>query len=315
VLPFTLEQVQTCWSALPRSLRDTPFYQVAGSGLCLKLETFQPTRSYKIRAAYWRLKNRRTGSKAVALSSSGNFASGFTWAAAQHELEAHLVVTDSVSPVKMALAQNWPCQVHVSGSDYESRFEKLAELEQLGIEVVDHRTCPTVFLGHATVGWECFCHHQNFDRVLIPVSTGGLAIGVAAALRLAGFEGEILGVQPAGNPTVFRSWEKGAPIPGGGSKTVCDALTATSIPEEAYLLLRELLDDILLVKEESVLRAVGYLALETGVVAEPGAAVGVAALLEGQREMARSLCLVTGANLEPQILKRGVEAWQEWEKD
>ena len=83
---------------------------------------------------------------------------------------------------------------------------------------------------------------------------------------------------------------------------MCDALTATSIPDETFQTLRQLLDDVILVKEESVSQAVKYLALEEGVVAEPGAAVGVAALLEGQREWSGSLCLITGRNIEAQTL-------------
>jgi threonine dehydratase len=308
---FTIDQLKQAWEALPEEIRETPFHRARQQGLCLKLETLQPTGSYKIRAAYLRLARQTSGNKGVALSSSGNFAGAFTWAAHRLGTEAHLVVTPTVSARKMELARRHPCQVHVCGNSYESRFETLNQLAEQQIETIDHRTCHTVFLGHSTIGWECLCQQDHFDRVLIPVSTGGLAIGVAAALREGGFRGEILGVQPAGNPTLYNSWRAGAPMASRSADTICDALTATSIPQETYDLLKDLLDDILLVKEDSVLPAVGFLASEEGIVAEPGAAVGVGALLEQQRPWERTLCVLTGRNLDSTTLCNGVHAWEQ----
>lgn len=298
---FAPGEIESAWKSLPPEIKQTPLVRARTQGLLLKLETLQPTGSYKIRAAFTRLARDEGSRGGVALSSSGNFASAFTWACRRFDRPAHLVVTPQVNSKKMELAEQNPCTVHVCGESYESRFEMLAQLREQGIETIDHRTCRTVFLGHSTIGWEC-SRQATFERVLIPLSTGGLALGVAAALRQEGFEGEIVGVQPAGNPTLYESWKAGHPIQRQGITTMCDALTATSIPDETFQTLRVLLDDVLLVKEESVSLAVKYLALEEGVVAEPGAAVGVAALLEEQREWSGSLCLITGRNIEAQTL-------------
>ncbi|MCA9781685.1 MAG: pyridoxal-phosphate dependent enzyme [Candidatus Eremiobacteraeota bacterium] len=306
---FSREQLQAAWNELPDRLKGTPFHRARTEGLTLKLETLQPTGSYKIRAAYRLLQ--KSESRGVALSSSGNFAGAFTWAAAQHGKEAHLVVTSGVNQRKMELAKQHPCTVHVCGTSYESRFEKLAELRATGIQAIDHRTDREVFLGHATIGWECLERMNEFERVLIPVSTGGLALGIASALRTGGFKGEILGVQPSGNPTLYHSWKEGEPVARSGIHTICDALTATSIPAETFQLLQEHLDDILMVQEQSVWNGVGYLALEEGLVAEPGGSVGVAALLEGQRPWKGSLCLLSGRNMESGVLRQGIESWHQ----
>lgn len=306
---FSLTQLERAWRALPAEIRQTPFHHARRTDLALKLETLQPTGSYKIRAAYTRLKELPPGT-AVALSSSGNFASAFTWAAARCGLTAHLVVTPSVEQHKLSLAKRHPCVVHLCGDTYESRFEKLQELSDQGITVIDHRDDLLVFLGHATIAWECLGQIDVVERVFIPVSTGGLALGVAAALRAGGFKGEIVGVQAAGNPTVYDSWQAGRPIARQGIDTVCDALTATSIPEPVFDSLKRYLDDILLVDERSVLAAVGYLAVEEGLVIEPGAAVGVAALLEEQRPWPGSLCIATGGNVGAPILRRSLECWK-----
>ena len=310
---FTGEEISECWNSLPVEIRDTPIHRAKKKGLLLKLETLQPTGSYKIRAAYHRLKAMDTvpGGQAVALSSSGNFASAFTWAAARFKLPAHLVVTPNVNTKKMKIAQEHPCTIHYCQQSYESRFETLAELEKKGIECIDHRQDRDVFLGHSTIGFECLQQVDTFQRVLIPVSTGGLALGVAQALRVGGFKGEILGVQPAGNPTLYKSWKAGEPIQRPGIDTICDALTATSIPTKTFENLREVLDDILLVEESSVSRAVGFLACEEGLVAEPGACVGVAALLELQRPFEGSLCLLTGRNITHDILVDSLKTWKQ----
>ncbi len=306
---FSGEQFQKAWSDLPPQLRDSPFLEARKAGLTLKLESLQATGSYKVRAAHTLVRDRDPNANGIALSSSGNFAGAFTWAADQLKAQAHLVVTPSVKQRKMDLAKLYPCRVHLCGPTYESRFEKLDELQKLGIESIDHRTNHKVFLGHSTVGWECLREKSKFERVLIPVSTGGLAVGVASALRWGGFKGEILGVQPAGNPTLFESWKANTPVRSETANTVCDALTATSVPQQTFDLIKGLLDGILSVREESVMRAVGFLALEEGVVAEPGACVGIAALLEQQRPWNGSLCLITGRNLDSATLLEGVHAW------
>ena len=306
---FSTRQLEEAWQNLPSRLKDTPFHRARREGLTLKLETLLPTGSYKIRAAYSRLAEVEKSARGVALSSSGNFASAFTWAAAQYGLQAHLVVTSGVHQRKLDLANQYPCTVHVCGESYESRFEKLDELREQGIESIDHRTDRSVFLGHSTIGWECLPYVQDFDRVLIPVSTGGLALGVAAALRAGGYKGEILGVQPSGNPTLYHSWQQKQAVPRSAIHTICDALTATSIPQETFSLLSQHLDDILLVQERSVWKAVGFLALDEGLVVEPGAAVGVAGLLEEQRPVEGSLCILTGRNVSSQVLQQAVDTW------
>lgn len=307
---FTRNQLLQAWTELPERLRDTPLVAARTPGLYFKLETMQPTGSYKIRAAYTRVKARKKGTTEMALSSSGNFAAAFAWAADQFRVKPHLVVTPHVNPKKMKLANRFACQTHVCGARYESRFETLAKLESQGVETVDHRYCKTVFLGHSTVGWELLSQAQKFDRVLIPVSTGGLAIGIAAALREGGYTGEILGVQSSGNPTLHDSWKAGRPLPRHEIDTVCDALSATSVPKETFQLLRELLDDIILVEESSVLPAVGYFLEEEGLVVEPGAAVGLAALLELQRPWKRTLLVVTGSVLSEELLFEGLRRYQ-----
>lgn len=297
---FQPEELRRAHRALPDELRHTPLTSGRSEGLSFKLETLQPTGSYKIRAAYLRLLEvaEQVRESGAALSSSGNFAGAFTWAAQRLGIPAHLVMTPSVQGLKVRLAQNFPCTIHTCEDHYEARFETLAQLQARGIHAIDHRADRTVFLGHATIGWE-IADSSGFERVLIPASTGGLALGVAAGLRAGGFNGEILAVQPAGNPTLYNSWSQGEPVKTEQVDTICDALTATSIAASTFDSLRSHLDGVLLVQEESVKKAVGFLANEEGLVTEPGSAVGMAALLEEQRPTAGSLLVLSGRNIEP----------------
>lgn len=302
---FSLPELETAYQDLPVELRDTPLVRGRTEGLRLKLESLQPTGAYKIRAAWTALS--RLGPEAkvrgAALSSSGNFAGAFTWAAHRLGIPAHLVFTPSVSGLKVELAQRFPCTIHRCEDRYEARYELLASLGNQGIVTIDHRLDKNVFLGHATIGWECASWVGEFERVLIPLSTGGLAIGIASALRARGFRGQILGVQPSGNPTLFHSWKEGHPVAIERATTCCDALTATSVPEEAFGYLRELLDDVLLVEESSIKPAVRHLLAEEGVLAEPGAAVGMAAVQEGQVSACGTLLIISGRNTPLDVLK------------
>lgn len=306
MIPLTAPELEEAHGGLPPEIRDTPLVRARTPGLRLKLETLQPTGAYKIRAAWTALARLQEQARqhGAALSSSGNFAGAFTWAAHRLGVPAHLVFTPSVSGLKVRLARQYPCTIHRCEDRYEARYELLQTLADRGIVTIDHRVDRNVILGHATIGWECAGHLSLFERVLIPLSTGGMAIGIASALRLEGFRGQILGVQPAGNPTLYHSWQQGRPVATGRATTLCDALTATSVPQEAFDLLRSLLDGVLLVEEASVLDAVRYLLTEEGVVAEPGASVGMAAVLEGQVPADGTLLILSGRNVEPDLLAR-----------
>lgn len=304
LLNFDLTTLKRAHQELPSQLKDTPFLEAHTPGLYLKAETTQPTGAYKVRAAYLKVAElKAAGASRAALSSSGNFAGAFTLAGQLLGVFPHLVVTQNVSSLKLNLAQQRPCQVHVCENRYEARFEKLESLRAEDFPVIDHRNDPTVFLGHATIGLECLPHLKDIKRVLLPVSTGGLALGVAKALRLGGFKGEILGVCPQGNPTFAKSWKAGKPLSRSGIDTCCDALTATSIPQDVFEQASVLLDDILTVEENSVKKAVGKLLTEVGLVVEPGAAVGMAALLELQRPLRGSLLVLSGRNVDAELLR------------
>lgn len=311
--PLSLKEIEETHKALPSELKDTPLIQGRTSGLTLKLETLQPTGAYKARAAWTALTRLGTDAcqKGVALSSSGNFAGAFTWAAHRLSIPAHLVFTPSVTGLKVRLAQEYPCVIHRCENRYEARYELLTSLQDQGILTIDHRLDHNVFLGHSTIGWECATQASRYQRVLVPLSTGGLAIGVASSLRARGFRGQILGVQPEGNPTLFQSWQQGKPVHTEHASTCCDALTATSVPQEAFDLLKTVLDDVLLVSEASVKLAVGYLLREEGLVVEPGASVGMAALLENQVPTEGSLLILSGRNIENQMLTECLELYED----
>ncbi len=304
-MDFSTSELESAHALLPDAIKNTPLVSGRTPGLTLKLETLQPTGSYKIRAAWTALV--RLGEparvKGVALSSSGNFAGAFTWAAKRLGVPAHLVFTPSVSGLKVQMAEEFPCQIHRCEDRYEARYEVLEHLAESGILTIDHRLDQNVHLGHATIGWECAEHLERFERVLVPVSTGGLAIGMATALRARGFRGEIWGVQPSGNDTAARSFRAGRPIQNRGAATCCDALTATSLPQAAFDELKRLLSGILVVNEATIPEAVKYLALSEGVIAEPGAAVGMAALLENQKRPDGTLLILSGRNIEPALLR------------
>lgn len=302
--PLTSEELEEAHAALPPELKNTPLVRGRTPGLTLKLETLQPTGAYKIRAAWTALSKLANSGRerGVALSSSGNFAGAFTWAAHRLGIPAHLVFTPSVSGLKVRLAESFPCTIHRCEDRYEARYEMLQSLQAQGIMTIDHRIDRNVYLGHGTIGWECADCLEEFERVLLPLSTGGMAIGIASALRLEGFRGQILGVQPEGNITLYQSWKEGRPVQMDRAYTCCDALTATSVPQEPFDLLRGLLDGVLKVSETAVKRAVAYLLREEGLVTEPGAAVGMGAILEGQAPAPGTLLVLSGRNIEDAML-------------
>lgn len=312
----TLDQIRQARSELPPQIRVTPLLhsqglsESCGAEVRLKCENLQLTGAYKVRAAFTIL-NRLTPEqkrRGAALSSSGNFASAFACMGSLLGVPTAVVMMEKTSPFKVEKTQRLGARVVFCEDRFEARFEALEQLRSEGITVLHHGDEPNVIIGHGTLGLELLEQWPELDTVLVPVSIGGLIAGVATAIKNAHPQARVIGVQPTGSCALHDSLRAGE-VRRVKVNTICDALTAEFPSQLNFDHARAYVDDIVLVSDDEVKRAVVWLAEHEKLVVEPGGAVTTAALLQQRvTEPGNTVALLSGGNV-------AIEQLAEWARE
>ncbi|GAB4229817.1 MAG: bifunctional threonine ammonia-lyase/L-serine ammonia-lyase TdcB [Acidobacteriota bacterium] len=277
-------------------------------GLFLKAENLQVTGSFKVRPAFAQFfalgpEERRRG---VVTSSSGNFAIAAAYVARMVGVSCTVVMMPSASRKKRERAEALGARIVLCGDSYESRQKTVQELvAKEGLTAVHPFDAPEAILGNGTLGWEIVEQVQDLRRIVVPVSGGGLLAGIATAVRQLCPRVELWGVQAAGSNAAVLSWEAKRRVSIPRANTIADGLTVTCPGERTFPILLALVDGILQVEETAVRSAVTRLLDEEKLVVEPAGAVPVAAVLEGLVPAERTVCVLSGGNLD----------WTRWERE
>jgi threonine dehydratase len=310
-----MEQVRAARERLSRFLAPTPLVlsaalsSAAGRRVWLKLETQQPTASFKVRpalnGALVHLEQaRRAG---VLASSSGNFAQAVAYAAQLLGLDAQIVMTENSSPYKIAETEARGAKVVLCGNSFEDRWETTYRLQRETGRVLLHPyDSAETIAGDGTLGLELLDQLQGEFAVAVPVSGGGLIAGISIAVKSLRPECSVIGVQPEANGAFYRSLEAGRPVNVGPVRTMADALVASQPGQCTFEIARRNVDRVVLVSEEEIAGAVRRLAWRQKIIAEPGGAVTVAALLSGKIPAGAQdvVCVISGGNVAPASLLR-----------
>lgn len=312
---ITVDDIAAARRALPALIRRTPVVPLAREPaetgrerLFLKLENLQVTGAYKPRAAFAVMAALDPAKRArgVVLTSSGNFAQAFALAGRHYQCPIVVVMLDATSRSKVEATRAYGAEVHLCGTDALARqptVERLAR--ERGMTAIDTWEERSVAAGHASIGLEILEDHPDVAQVLVPVSSGGLAAGVASAIKLHRPAVRVIGVQPeranaasvslkAGKPTAIDHWD-----------SIADGLSARRPGEFPFAHLQKHLDEIVLITERDIARAFHTLLFRAKVVAEPAGAVASAAFLAGKVDSTRdTVACVTGGNLTRETFDR-----------
>lgn len=283
----------------------------------LKLEILQRTGSFKFRGAYGRLSllssaERRAG---VVAFSSGNHAQGVAAAAAMLGMPATIVMPSDAPSIKIANTRALGAEIVLYGRKRESREEIADRLaKDKGAVVVPSFDDPFIIAGQGTAGLEIA--HQaraagvELDAVLVPCSGGGLASGIALALKTESPKTRVYTVEPQGFDGARLSLEAGKRLAGKGGETVADALMSTAPGFLTFAVLKACGAGGFAVDDGALMGAVGYAVRQLKLVVEPGGAAALAALLSGAIDIrGKSAAIVlSGGNIDPAMLSRCLEA-------
>src|SRR5437879_7204104 len=261
-----------------------------------------PTGSFKVRGAVYALAQRmnRGPIEEVVACSTGNHGAAVAYAASQFGIKAKIFLPTNCNPVKRGrIAGLGAAIVESGGSDLASAYALATEYaKQPGVYFLNDATDAELPAGPATIGCEILEQLPKASAIFVPMGDTALIRGIAAAVKQIAPQVKIVGVQAERAPSYYLSWKEGKVVGTETCDTIADGL-ATRTPEAANVRdVQALVDEVVLVSEEQMLRAIEVLLLEEHVLAEPAGAASTAALLKwGDGCGDCPVLIVSGANI------------------
>ncbi len=294
----TVADVLAAQARLRRYLPPTPLHHAERFGVLLKLENLQRTGSYKVRGALNALlaARERGDLRPVIAASAGNHAQGLAWAAYRLGVQAITVMPYGAPANKIAGVAHWGATVRQHGNSYDEAYAFARELAaQNDYRFLSAFDDPDVIAGQGTVGIEIAPHAP--DVVIVPIGGGGLASGVALALKSQGVR--VVGAQVEGVDSMARALK--------GDTSLIDPVASLAdgvrVKVPGFLTRRlcaSLLDDVVIVREAELRETLVRLALEENIIAEGAGALALAA---GRRVSGKRKCaVVSGGNIDAAVL-------------
>lgn len=282
-----------------------PLHSFEGeSDILLKPEIHQVVTSFKIRGVYHAVaslseKDRQAGLSTV---SAGNTAQALAWVGRHFGVASRSIMPNSAPVTKIEAVKRYGGEPILVPIEQVFRFLKEHQWESEPFAFIHPWTERNVWIGHGTIGLEIIEDEPAVDTVYIPVGGGGLITGVGSALKALKPTVRLVAVEPQGCPSLFESVRQGKAV-SVECDTLCDGVAVPYMTEELFPLVRDLIDDVVLVSEERVKSTIKRLALGNRMIVEGSGALAVAAAIDTpQQQRGRSIALITGGSIDTQKL-------------
>ncbi|MBL0934286.1 MAG: hydroxyectoine utilization dehydratase EutB [Rhizobiaceae bacterium] len=280
--------------------------RVAGTDFLLKLETTQPIGAFKLRGALNALANIAADAPGVTCCSTGNHGRGVAYAARARGLRAVVCMSALVPQAKVDGIRALGAEVRIVGrSQDKAHEESLRLVRDEGLVEIPPFDDPLVIAGQGTIGLELLEDRPDLEAILVPLSGGGLAAGIALAAKAIKPAIRVIGITMDRGAAMAQSVRAGAPVEVEEVASLADSLGG-GIGRDNKLTLsicRDLLDDYVLVTEDEIYGAMQALYFEDGLVAEGASVVGLAAVMAGKVSTTRApvATIITGRNVDMKI--------------
>ena len=310
---LTLSAIEAAGKKIAGKVALTPLHNWRGPAMCaavgdgtevvFKLELLQHTGPFKARGALLNLLSLSKDqlARGVTAVSAGNHAIATAFAAQIAGASAKVVMMKSANPFRVAQCRAYGGEV-VFADDVHQAFELVEQIEKAeGRTFVHPFEGELTALGTATLGLEFARQAPKLDALIVPIGGGGLCAGMASAFKLEQPNCEVYGVEPEGADTMTRSFQAGSPQTIEKVRTIADSLGAPYALPYSYALCKANVDDIVLVDDAALRRAMGLLFQEMKLAVEPAGAAATAALLGPLRERLQGKrvgVIVCGANID-----------------
>jgi threonine dehydratase len=302
----TLASIEQAAAALPESIRSSPVVRWGGK-TWLKLESVQPTGSFKIRGAVTKLKRLPAESRArgVVAYSSGNHGIAVARAARLCGTKATIVVpTNAPGPKARAIALEGATIVPCPPGSEERRLLAERIASTTGQILVPPYNDADIIAGQGTIGLELLQQLPDISSVVVPVGGGGLISGIAAAVKAIKPSVRVIGVEPELAADAKEALATGSPVQWPAdtvSQTIADGIRTQSLGPLNFAHVVSLVDEIVTVTEEGIMDAAVAL-LRRHLIVEPAGAVSMAAIRNGSIPADGAAVIISGGNASIEIL-------------
>jgi threonine dehydratase len=273
----------------------------------LKIESIQPIRAFKVRGALNKLIRMPAGQRSagVITASAGNHGLGVAYAAAVFDVPATVYVPETANQFKVEAIRRLGARVIAAGRNYSgANLEALNAQLESGATFIHAYDDPDVVAGQGTIATELLTDLKDFDTVLVPVGGGGLIGGIALYLKSKKPDIKVIGVEPVGADGMYRSRRAGTIVTLDRVNTIADGLAASAPGKLTFELAQRYVDELVLVEETEMLRAIRLLFEWEHLLAEPAGAAGLAALLYHYRPVPNEkvVVILSGGNVTDEVM-------------
>ena len=304
---ITLERIEAAARAIDPVFLHTPQWvseplaEEFGARVALKAETLNPIRSFKGRGADWLVQNLPFG-VTLMCASAGNFGQAMAYACRARGVPLTVYAAEQANPLKIARMRAMGARVVLAGEDFDAAKALAREAAaQAGARFVEDSRDPEPTEGAGTIALEWLAFPERLDALLVPLGNGALLAGIATVMKARRPETRIVAVGASGAPAMVESLRSGRTISHDRIATIADGIGVRVPVPEALDDLRSLVDELVLVPDDDILRAMRLLHRHAGVVAEPSGAAGLAAVVQEPARFAGQTVgtIICGGNLTP----------------
>ncbi len=281
-----------------------PLSEELGATLTIKVETFNPIRSFKGRGADF-LISQLQGETRLMCASAGNFGQAMAYACRKKNIKLTIYASTKANPYKIERMRGFGAEVILFGDDFDaSKEEAKKQAAKSGVRMIEDGLVTETAEGAGTMALELLSA-GTYDAVLIPLGNGALFNGIARVFKELSPATKMVAVQAAGASAMVDSWKAHKLIVNERMSTIADGIGVRIPIQEALDDMQDLTDEAALVKEESILKAMRLLHVRAGIVPEPSAAVGIAAMMENKDKWKgkRVATIICGGNLTEKQIK------------
>jgi threonine dehydratase len=311
----TIEDIVKAQDILSGTIRRTPlqpsrtFSGFAGKNLFLKLECLQVTGSFKVRGAFVKISkvSEKQAGYGVIAASAGNHAQGVAYAAMIKKIPCTIVMPENASPAKVAATRSYGAKIIRRGANYDDAWEATQDIAKAeGSTIIHAFDDPDVIAGQGTIGLELLEDLPDVHAIYLPVGGGGLAAGVAIAVKSRKPNVRIIGVESEAFPAMKESLAKGSLQSTKRGYSIADGISVKQPGELTYRILSKYLDEIVLIDDASIVKTMFLMMERAKLVAEPAGVASLAYLLSNATQAGNMkdnvATILSGGNVDMYLL-------------
>ena len=313
----TYDEILKANSLRGNEIKKTPliysstFSDLTNSEIYLKAEFRQKTGSFKIRGAYYKIKllSEEEKKHGVVAASAGNHAQGVALASSLENISCTIVMPKNASPAKVAATRGYGANVILEGINYDESYSKAKEIaKETGATIIQAFDDPQIIAAQGVIGLEILEDLPDVEEIYLPIGGGGLAAGTVIAIKEKNPNVKVIGVQSKSFPSMYESVKQNERRLTGGDRTIADGISVKMPGEITFEIIKNLIDDIVLVDDDEITKAMFLLMERMKFVVEPAGAVGLAYLISKKPSPGKKVVVVlAGGNVDMYLLGQIVD--------